>query len=146
MLLLFLKMSCMNATRILYLMFLYDLTCTRCLFCKLLMANDSFLFFHAQPRRSRTTSSVPVPISMDLVFRSDAVFLLLRKAYKDPSLGNVCRTVRNACCFLMYVLVFLHFSGWSNNISIICFSCFFLLVSLSETHNVYRHQEFFWIL
>lgn len=78
-----------------------------------------FLFFHAQPRRSRTTSSVPVPISMDLVFRSDAVFLLLRKAYKDPCLGNVCRTVRNACCFLMYVLVFLHFLVGQHNISII---------------------------
>ncbi|KAL1547472.1 hypothetical protein AAHA92_23948 [Salvia divinorum] len=45
-----------------------------------------------EPRRSRTTSSASLPISMYLVFRPDAVLLLLRKAYKDPNLGNICRT------------------------------------------------------
>lgn len=45
-----------------------------------------------EPRRSRNTSSVSLPISMHMVFRSDAVFLLLRKAYKEPNLGTVCRT------------------------------------------------------
>ncbi|KAL7126039.1 hypothetical protein ABFS83_14G158400 [Erythranthe nasuta] len=44
-----------------------------------------------EPRRSRNTSSVSLPISTHLVFRPDAIFTLLRKAYKDSNLGNVCR-------------------------------------------------------
>ncbi|XP_042047213.1 uncharacterized protein LOC121793071 isoform X2 [Salvia splendens] len=46
-----------------------------------------------EPRRSRTTLSASLPISTHLVFRPDAVLLLLRKAHKDFNLGNVCRTV-----------------------------------------------------
>ncbi|KAH6820390.1 hypothetical protein C2S53_015870 [Perilla frutescens var. hirtella] len=54
-----------------------------------------------EPRRTRNTSSVSLPISMHLVFRPDAIFLLLRKAYKDPSLGNVCRTASRILLKLM---------------------------------------------
>ncbi|XP_020553359.1 uncharacterized protein LOC105173395 isoform X2 [Sesamum indicum] len=53
-----------------------------------LMVSSNF-----EPRRSRNTSSLSVPMSMHLVFRPDAIFVLLRKAYKDSNLGNVCRMV-----------------------------------------------------
>ncbi|XP_056163133.1 uncharacterized protein LOC115692375 isoform X2 [Syzygium oleosum] len=42
-----------------------------------------------EPRRFRSAS--PLFISSSTVFRSDAVFVLLRKAYKDSDLGTVCK-------------------------------------------------------
>ncbi|KAI6703019.1 hypothetical protein NL676_012155 [Syzygium grande] len=42
-----------------------------------------------EPRRFRSAS--PLFISSSTVFRSDAVFVLLRKAYKDSDLGAVCK-------------------------------------------------------
>ncbi|PIN21717.1 hypothetical protein CDL12_05591 [Handroanthus impetiginosus] len=51
-----------------------------------LMVSSNF-----EPRRSRNTSSIFAPISMHLVFGTDAVFVLLRRAYKDSNLGNMCR-------------------------------------------------------
>ncbi|KZV29503.1 hypothetical protein F511_22732, partial [Dorcoceras hygrometricum] len=49
------------------------------------------LFCCAQPRRSRNTSSALSTISSNFVFRPDAIFILLRKAYKDSNLGKLCR-------------------------------------------------------
>ncbi|RVW23085.1 hypothetical protein CK203_099973 [Vitis vinifera] len=43
------------------------------------------------PRRSRSTSPFVLPTSSAVVFRPDAIFVLLRKAYKDSDLGTVCR-------------------------------------------------------
>ncbi|XP_039832915.1 uncharacterized protein LOC120693528 isoform X2 [Panicum virgatum] len=45
--------------------------------------------FEAQPRRSRSPSSVQ-PASYLLAFRSETAMLLLRKAHKDKTLGVVC--------------------------------------------------------
>ncbi|KAF0934279.1 hypothetical protein E2562_024469 [Oryza meyeriana var. granulata] len=45
--------------------------------------------FEAQPRRSRSPSSVQ-PASCFLAFRSEIAILLLRKAHKDKALGIVC--------------------------------------------------------
>ncbi|KAM0859799.1 hypothetical protein ACQ4PT_046932 [Festuca glaucescens] len=45
--------------------------------------------FEAQPRRSRSPSSVQ-PASCMLAFRSETAILLLRKAHKDKTLGIVC--------------------------------------------------------
>ncbi|CAN6319011.1 unnamed protein product [Urochloa humidicola] len=45
--------------------------------------------FEAQPRRSRSPSSVQ-PASHLLAFRSETAVLLLRKAHKDKTLGVVC--------------------------------------------------------
>ncbi|XP_020528917.1 uncharacterized protein LOC18444006 [Amborella trichopoda] len=47
--------------------------------------------FEAQPRRSRSPSQVAQPTASIVAFRPDAVFMLLRKAYKDPHLGLVSR-------------------------------------------------------
>ncbi|XP_075094967.1 uncharacterized protein LOC107818245 isoform X5 [Nicotiana tabacum] len=44
-----------------------------------------------EPRRSRNMSSLNFPTSCYLAFRPDAIFILLRKAYKDSNLGNICR-------------------------------------------------------
>lgn len=44
-----------------------------------------------EPRRSRAASPIIVPTSSSIVFRPDAIVLLLRKAYKDPNLGTLCR-------------------------------------------------------
>ncbi|KAL8155208.1 hypothetical protein AgCh_000550 [Apium graveolens] len=44
-----------------------------------------------EPRRSRTPSPIILPTSSSIVFRPHATILLLRKAYKDPKLGTVCR-------------------------------------------------------
>ncbi|KAL1802510.1 hypothetical protein ACET3Z_031157 [Daucus carota] len=44
-----------------------------------------------EPRRSRTASPTLLPTSSSIVFRPDALVLLLRKAYRDPNLGTVCR-------------------------------------------------------
>lgn len=44
-----------------------------------------------EPRRSRNTSSFVLSTSSSVVFRPEAIFLLLRKAYKDYNLGTVCR-------------------------------------------------------
>ncbi|XP_022718696.1 uncharacterized protein LOC111276964 isoform X3 [Durio zibethinus] len=44
-----------------------------------------------EPRRSRNTSPFVLSTSSSIVFRPDAIFLLLRKAYKDSNLGTVCR-------------------------------------------------------
>ncbi|XP_073139254.1 uncharacterized protein [Henckelia pumila] len=51
-----------------------------------LMVSSNF-----EPRRSRNTSSALSTISSHFVFRPDAIFTLLRKAYKDPNLGKLCR-------------------------------------------------------
>ncbi|KAK6804186.1 hypothetical protein RDI58_001970 [Solanum bulbocastanum] len=44
-----------------------------------------------EPRRSRNMSTLIFPTSCYLAFRPDAIFILLRKAYKDSNLGNICR-------------------------------------------------------
>ncbi|XP_061997440.1 uncharacterized protein LOC133715099 isoform X1 [Rosa rugosa] len=44
-----------------------------------------------EPRRSRTTAPFVPSTSSSIVFRADAIFVLLRKAYKDSDLGIVCR-------------------------------------------------------
>ncbi|XP_059277987.1 uncharacterized protein LOC132032392 isoform X3 [Lycium ferocissimum] len=44
-----------------------------------------------EPRRSRNMASLIFPTSCYLAFRPDAIFILLRKAYKDSNLGNICR-------------------------------------------------------
>ncbi|XP_055817723.1 uncharacterized protein LOC129886866 isoform X2 [Solanum dulcamara] len=44
-----------------------------------------------EPRRSRNMPSLIFPTSCYLAFRPDAIFILLRKAYKDSNLGNICR-------------------------------------------------------
>ncbi|XP_021829953.1 uncharacterized protein LOC110770086 isoform X2 [Prunus avium] len=44
-----------------------------------------------EPRRSRGTSPFVLSTSSSIVFRADAIFVLLRKAYKDSDLGIVCR-------------------------------------------------------
>ncbi|KAK6243647.1 hypothetical protein QUC31_010056 [Theobroma cacao] len=44
-----------------------------------------------EPRRSRNTSPFVLSTSSSIAFRSDAIFVLLRKAYKDSNLGTVCR-------------------------------------------------------
>ncbi|KAL4585903.1 hypothetical protein LXL04_010530 [Taraxacum kok-saghyz] len=44
-----------------------------------------------EPRRSRNTVPAFSHTSTSTVFRSDAILLLLRKAYKDSHLGTVCR-------------------------------------------------------
>ncbi|GFP93919.1 hypothetical protein PHJA_001536200 [Phtheirospermum japonicum] len=61
-----------------------------------LMVSSNF-----EPRRSRNTSSVFPPISMHLVFRPDAIFVLLRKAFKDSNLGNVCKMASRILMKLM---------------------------------------------
>ncbi|XP_058085820.1 uncharacterized protein LOC131233204 isoform X3 [Magnolia sinica] len=52
--------------------------------------------FEAQPRRSRSPSPFVQLAASSIAFRADAVFMLLRKAYKDPQLGNVCRIASRA--------------------------------------------------
>ncbi|KAJ4952696.1 hypothetical protein NE237_029528 [Protea cynaroides] len=47
--------------------------------------------FEAQPRRPRSPLPFVQPASCSVVFRPDAVFVLLRKAYKDSHLGTICR-------------------------------------------------------
>ncbi|KAH9298581.1 hypothetical protein KI387_030263, partial [Taxus chinensis] len=49
--------------------------------------------FQAQPRRVRGPTLTTQLTASSLVFRPDAVLLLLRKAYKDSHLGNACRSV-----------------------------------------------------
>ncbi|GAB4839506.1 hypothetical protein Ancab_029030 [Ancistrocladus abbreviatus] len=44
-----------------------------------------------EPRRLRYTSSFALPTSSSTVFRPDAVFMLLRRAYRESHLGAVCR-------------------------------------------------------
>ncbi|CAA7403903.1 unnamed protein product [Spirodela intermedia] len=46
--------------------------------------------FEVQSRRSRSLTPFQ-PVSCSIVFRPDVAFMLLRKAYKDPHLGFVCR-------------------------------------------------------
>ncbi|KAK9120349.1 hypothetical protein Syun_017966 [Stephania yunnanensis] len=50
----------------------------------------------AQPKRARSPSPFVQPASASNVFRPDSVFMLLRKANKDPHLGIVCRTASRA--------------------------------------------------
>ncbi|CAL0324369.1 unnamed protein product [Lupinus luteus] len=45
-----------------------------------------------EPRRSRSASPLISSAHRTIVFRPDAIFVLLRKAYKDSDLGSVCRT------------------------------------------------------
>ncbi|KAG5054706.1 hypothetical protein JHK85_007216 [Glycine max] len=44
-----------------------------------------------EPRRSRSASPLILSAYRAIVFRPDAIFVLLRKAYKDSDLGAVCR-------------------------------------------------------
>ncbi|KAJ4721404.1 Galactose-binding domain-like, Armadillo-type fold protein [Melia azedarach] len=44
-----------------------------------------------EPRRSRGMSPFISSTSGSIAFRQDAIFLLLRKAYKDSDLGTICR-------------------------------------------------------
>ncbi|XP_050384796.1 uncharacterized protein LOC126801476 isoform X2 [Argentina anserina] len=44
-----------------------------------------------EPRRSRSAAHFVLTTSSSIVFRADAIFMLLRKAYKDSDLGIVCR-------------------------------------------------------
>uniref|UniRef100_A0A803MZX2 DNA-repair protein Xrcc1 N-terminal domain-containing protein n=1 Tax=Chenopodium quinoa TaxID=63459 RepID=A0A803MZX2_CHEQI len=44
-----------------------------------------------EPRKLRSMSPFPVPTSRSIVFRPDAVFTLLRKAFADDDLGAVCK-------------------------------------------------------
>ncbi|XP_058002551.1 uncharacterized protein LOC110658126 isoform X2 [Hevea brasiliensis] len=44
-----------------------------------------------EPRRSRCMSPFILSTSSSMVFRPDAIFVLLRKAYKESDLGAVCR-------------------------------------------------------
>ncbi|XP_027334716.1 uncharacterized protein LOC113849198 isoform X2 [Abrus precatorius] len=44
-----------------------------------------------EPRRSRSASPFIFSAYRAIVFRPDAIFVLLRKAYKDSDLGSVCR-------------------------------------------------------
>ncbi|KAG9452896.1 hypothetical protein H6P81_005800 [Aristolochia fimbriata] len=52
--------------------------------------------FEAQPRRLRSPSPFAPPGATSVAFRPDSVFMLLRKAYKDPRLGAVCRLAARA--------------------------------------------------
>ena len=54
--------------------------------------HESF-FLLMQPRRSRSASPLILSAYRAIVFRPDAIFVLLRKAYKDSDLGSVCRMV-----------------------------------------------------
>ncbi|XP_061338809.1 uncharacterized protein LOC133285568 isoform X2 [Gastrolobium bilobum] len=45
-----------------------------------------------EPRRSRSASPFILSAYRAIVFRPDAIFMLLRKAYQDSDLGCVCRT------------------------------------------------------
>ena len=68
----------------------------------------SFLIFpHVQPRRSRSTSPFVLPTSSAVVFRPDAIFVLLRKAYKDSDLGTVCRMVMFYSLRLVFISILL---------------------------------------
>lgn len=49
--------------------------------------------FQAQPRRVRGPTLAHQLTPSSLVFRPDAVLMLLRKAYKDNHLGHLCRSV-----------------------------------------------------
>lgn len=49
--------------------------------------------FFLQPRRSRSASPLILSPYRAIVFRPDAIFVLLRKAYKYSELGSVCRMV-----------------------------------------------------
>lgn len=52
--------------------------------------------FEVQPRRSRSPSHLVQPAYCSLAFRTDAILMLLKKAYKDSHLGNVCRVASRA--------------------------------------------------
>ncbi|XP_022865442.1 uncharacterized protein LOC111385283 isoform X2 [Olea europaea var. sylvestris] len=54
-----------------------------------------------EPRRSRNTSSMFLSKSSHLAFRPEAVFTLLRKAYRDSSLGTLCRLASRILLKLM---------------------------------------------
>ncbi|KAL3815181.1 hypothetical protein ACJIZ3_016449 [Penstemon smallii] len=54
-----------------------------------------------EPRRLRNTSSMLLPISTHVVFRPDVIFMLLRKAFKNSNLGNLCRMASRVFLKLM---------------------------------------------
>ncbi|XP_004308651.1 PREDICTED: uncharacterized protein LOC101297198 [Fragaria vesca subsp. vesca] len=56
-----------------------------------LQAISQTLKFLKIPRRSRSAAPFVLSTSSSVVFRADAIFVLLRKAYKDSDLGIVCR-------------------------------------------------------
>ena len=50
----------------------------------------------------------PLPASRSIVFRSDAIFMLLRKAFGDNDLGAVCKVVIHfVFCVLVALLSFM---------------------------------------
>lgn len=57
-----------------------------------------------QPRRARSPHFVQAT-SSSLAFRSDAVFMLLKKAYNDSHLGTVSRIVCSSL-FLLFLYSF----------------------------------------
>ncbi|KAG5042936.1 hypothetical protein JHK87_006851 [Glycine soja] len=55
-----------------------------------MLAGPLYPILHV-PRRSRSASPLILSAYRAIVFRPDAIFVLLRKAYKDSDLGSVCR-------------------------------------------------------
>lgn len=53
-----------------------------------------------EPRRSRGTPPFPSPNSRSTVFRPDAVFTLLRKAFADNLLGTICKVASRVLHYL----------------------------------------------
>lgn len=64
-----------------------------------------------QPRRSRGMLPFISSTSSSMAFRPDVIFVLLRKAYKDPDLGTICRKV-------MHLSSLLCFAGWFSAFSL----------------------------
>ncbi|KNA25922.1 hypothetical protein SOVF_002230 [Spinacia oleracea] len=53
-----------------------------------------------EPRKSRSISPFPLPTSQSIVFRPDAIFMLLRKAFIDNDLGAVCKVASKILHYL----------------------------------------------
>lgn len=84
-------------------------------------------FLSMQPRRSRGPSPFVLSAYSCIVFRPDAIFVLLRKAYKDPDLGSVCRMVCHLSVLNLEERSSLSFSlsKWSSSP---CFYCVSLTI------------------
>lgn len=95
----FLRISCPHAT--ILLLFMYYLLAYPCYGWVMVYFHfyliHPFHFLSMQPRRSRGASPFILSAYSCIVFRPDAIFVLLRKAYKDPDLGSVCRMVCSLC-------------------------------------------------
>ncbi|XP_057531547.1 uncharacterized protein LOC130809771 isoform X2 [Amaranthus tricolor] len=53
-----------------------------------------------EPRKLRSMQPFPLPASRSIVFRSDAIFMLLRKAFGDNDLGAVCKVASKILHYL----------------------------------------------